>query len=214
MHTTHPRLRVRTLWVMWDLERTHNPSSNLRSKYCAVFRSVKKKFGAIKRSRECICLSRIASNRLWMHVSLKRSKSQRLHDRREVSSALLTPVHGVSSARRIVAAAVDNARTRVDVGLVRDVHTGVRPVPQLFHVHPAVLVDVALHGVEPVEKSCDPFERRRRRWVADDFRVFAEIEVRVEHGAVLFVAPSSHVVVQLAEVARAGGLDDTAAPPE
>jgi len=166
---------------------------------------------AVRATLRCIDMVGISPHDL----SLDRASPQFqcLHDLCEVSSTLSTTIHRIATTRRVIAATVDDPRASIDVRLVVEVHSGINPLFEVVHVVPPILVIVGLDRVQPVEEACDPLQSWRRVGLTDRLGILAEIDVWVEHTAALVVPTPAQVVVELAEVADAGGLDDTPAPP-
>jgi len=142
-------------------------------------------------------------------LHIVRGKLQGLDHRREVSSTLSTAVHCVSTTGRVVTSTVNDTGARVDVGLVVEVHASISPALELVHVCKAILIDIRLDRVEPVEESCDPLERGWRSRLADCLRVFAEIDGRVQRIAAVVFATFADEPVEFAEIADTSCLDDS-----
>merc|ERR1711990_325632 len=141
------------------------------------------------------------------------SDSNGLHDLCKIGCALRPAIHRVSATGRVVAATVHNSRARVDVGLVRKIHSSVGPIAQCIHVHPTICIDVGLNRIEPIEKPSNPFQWCRGIWLTDCLWILAEIDVTIQHFAPFVLSTLAHVVIQLAKIANSGGLDYATAPP-
>mmetsp|Transcript_16490 Transcript_16490/g.35735 ORF Transcript_16490/g.35735 Transcript_16490/m.35735 type:complete len:410 (+) Transcript_16490:105-1334(+) len=113
--------------------------------------------------------------------------------------------------RRVVAAAVDDARREVDERVVGLARAAVDPRVQRLEVPRATHV-VRLHVIEPVEEASDP-PQLGVIVAADGLGVGAEVDLREERLAPAVLRLLAQKVIELAEVAHACRLDGAAPPP-
>ena len=81
---------------------------------------------------------------------------------------------------------------------------------QRAHVAGAAHI-VRLHRLEPVEEAGDPFQVRMVL-AADDSRIFAKVDARIESGALALRCLGTDEVVELPKVTDARRLNHTARP--
>jgi len=111
----------------------------------------------------------------------------------------------------MTATVYDTRRTINERGL-RHAHPVVYPSLKLIVIIPPSR-GIRLHRIHPIEEARDPFQFRRPLRLTDDSWIFAEIYVREESLTAFVVRSLAHIIVQLAEIAYARGLDYTTAPP-
>merc|ERR1719384_3019261 len=133
---------------------------------------------------------------------------------------LLSIQHTCATIRRIVAAAIHNARCTVDEPRIPVVHSTIDPSLQLVDVVVWGCVPVfschcrvGLHRVQPIEEASDPLQFCWRAILTDRVWVCAEVNLGEQSIPALRSGSLAQVIIQLTEVTDTSCLDDAAAPP-
>merc|ERR1719414_1539709 len=128
--------------------------------------------------------------------------------------------HTCATIRRIVAAAIHDARCTVDEPRIPVAHSTIDPSLQLVEVVVWGCVPVfschcriGLHCVQPVEEASDPLQFCWRAILTDRIWVCAEVDLGEQSIPALGSGSLAQVIIQLTEVTDASCLDDAAAPP-
>merc|ERR1719414_2854032 len=128
--------------------------------------------------------------------------------------------HTCATIRRIVAAAIHDARCTVDEPRIPVAHSTIDPSLQLVEVVVWGCVPVfschcrvGLHRVQPVEEACDPLQLCWRAILTDRIWVCAEVDLGEQSIPALGSGSLAQVIIQLTEVTDTSCLDDAAAPP-
>merc|ERR1719418_270995 len=158
------------------------------------------------------------------NISLKfacRSQTHGVQHLPEIRLPLLLSMQVArTTIRRIVAAAIHDARRAIDEPHIGSVQSTIDPSLELVDVIiwggvPILSCrsGIGLHRGQPIEEASDPLQLWWRARLADRIRVGAEIYLG-EQSIPTFVSGSlAQVIIQLTKVANSGRLDHAAAPP-